>query len=116
MCDKNVYNYLFVGEFNMPGINWHNWFSSTNNQLEIDLCPDCEAANAKKLAELQSSNCLLRTAVTLMPRRTCSNCKQAKSGVKLCADDLLCPDCEDANAKKLAELQTKSRIPIAPAV
>jgi len=33
----------------------------------------------------------------------------------LCADDLLCPDCEAANAKKLAELQTKSRIPIAPA-
>jgi len=43
-----------------------------------------------------------------MPRRTCSNCKQAKSGVKLCADDLLCPECEAANAKKLAELQTKS--------
>jgi len=34
----------------------------------------------------------------------------------LCADDLLYPDCEAANAKKLAELQTKSRIPIAPAV
>jgi len=36
MCDKNLGNLLFIGDFNLPGIDWHNWSSSTNNQLEID--------------------------------------------------------------------------------
>jgi hypothetical protein len=43
-----------------------------------------------------------------MPKRTCSNCKQAKLGVKLCADDLLCPDCDAANENKLVELRTRT--------
>jgi len=37
MRDKNLANLLFIGDFNyIPGIDWHNWCSSTNNQLEID--------------------------------------------------------------------------------
>jgi len=36
MCDKNLDNLLFIGDFKLPGIDWHNWSSSTNNQLEID--------------------------------------------------------------------------------
>jgi hypothetical protein len=43
-----------------------------------------------------------------MPKRTCSNCKQTKPGVKLCADDLLCPDCDAANENKLVELRTRT--------
>jgi len=35
MCDKRLDNLLFIGDFNLPGIDWHIWSSSTNNQLEI---------------------------------------------------------------------------------
>ena len=69
------------------------------------------------IKSLFTTNCLLRTAVvTTMPRKTCSHCKQVRSGVKLCADDLLCSECETANANKLAELPTKTTLPTTAAV
>ena len=32
----NNNNVIFIGDFNLPGIDWNNWNSTTNNQLEID--------------------------------------------------------------------------------
>ena len=29
-------NVIFFGDFNLPGIDWNNWNSSINNQLEND--------------------------------------------------------------------------------
>lgn len=49
-----------------------------------------------------------------MPRKTCSNCKLVKTGVKLCADDLLCPECEYDNANKSAkggQTKAQSKLP-----
>jgi hypothetical protein len=37
-----------------------------------------------------------------MPAKVCCNCGQKKAGVKLCADDLLCPECYTENERKLA--------------
>jgi len=36
MCDQNLDYLLIIGDFTLLGIDWHNWSSSTNNQLEID--------------------------------------------------------------------------------
>jgi hypothetical protein len=38
----------------------------------------------------------------------CINCRLAKPGVKLCADDLLCPECFQDNESKLAELKKQN--------
>jgi hypothetical protein len=43
-----------------------------------------------------------------MPSRKCANCQQLKEGVKLCADDLLCPDCSDENDRLLREQRKNS--------
>jgi hypothetical protein len=37
-----------------------------------------------------------------MPAKVCANCKQKKPGIKLNADDLLCPECYADNERKLA--------------
>jgi hypothetical protein len=36
------------------------------------------------------------------PSKVCYNCRQKKAGVKLYADDLLCPECYSDNERKLA--------------
>lgn len=36
-----------------------------------------------------------------MPRELCWSCKVIKDGVKLCADDRLCPDCDRENEREL---------------
>ena len=33
---KKLDKLIFIGDFNLPGIDWNNWCSSNNNQLEID--------------------------------------------------------------------------------
>lgn len=41
-----------------------------------------------------------------MPREVCSKCKKCKSGVTLCADDLLPRDCDEGNDSQLANTRT----------
>ena len=38
----------------------------------------------------------------------CINCRLAKPGVKLCADDLLCPECFQDNERQLAQLKKQN--------
>ena len=40
-----------------------------------------------------------------MPREVCWSCKVAKDGVKLCADDRLCPDCDRENKRGLEAIR-----------
>jgi hypothetical protein len=40
-----------------------------------------------------------------MPKEVCWKCKAVKDGVKLCADDRLCPDCDRENDIALAALR-----------
>lgn len=39
----------------------------------------------------------------------CDNCRQVKPGVKLNADDMLCPECYDENERKLKEMKEKRK-------
>jgi len=43
-----------------------------------------------------------------MPTELCSKCREIKSGVTLCADDRLCPDCSAENERQLAVLKNRS--------
>ena len=45
-----------------------------------------------------------------MPNITCSTCRKTKPGVKLCADDLLCPECAEENERQLRELRKNNAI------
>lgn len=36
MCNKKLYNLMFIGDFNLPGIDWNSWCSSINNKFEND--------------------------------------------------------------------------------
>jgi hypothetical protein len=40
-----------------------------------------------------------------MSTELCWNCKEEKHGVTLCAEDRLCPECNEQNVKALAALQ-----------
>lgn len=40
-----------------------------------------------------------------MPREICSKCRELKSGVMLCADDLLCRECNEDNERQLAMIR-----------
>ena len=42
-----------------------------------------------------------------MPTQRCWKCNQWKAGVKLCADDLLCPECDQANEEALATIRNQ---------
>jgi len=42
-----------------------------------------------------------------MPTQRCWKCNQWKAGVKLCADDLLCPECDRANEEALAIIRNE---------
>lgn len=44
-----------------------------------------------------------------MPTEVCWKCKQKKEGVKLCAEDRLCPECDAENEKALAALRRSSK-------
>ncbi len=44
-----------------------------------------------------------------MPGRKCVNCQLIKPGVKLCADDLLCPECSNENDRILRELHEQRK-------
>ena len=37
MCVKLKYKLMFIGDFNFPGIDWNNWTSKNNNNLEMEL-------------------------------------------------------------------------------
>jgi hypothetical protein len=45
-----------------------------------------------------------------MPTETCWKCKQKKEGVKLCADDRLCPECDAENERALALTRRPSKV------
>jgi len=36
MCERKLDNLVFIGDFNLPGIDWNTWYSSSNNQFETD--------------------------------------------------------------------------------
>lgn len=40
-----------------------------------------------------------------MPKELCWGCKAVKDGVKLCAEDRLCPDCDRENERRLAAIR-----------
>lgn len=37
ICDRKLDKLIFIGDFNLPGIDCNNWCSFNNNQLELDL-------------------------------------------------------------------------------
>jgi hypothetical protein len=43
-----------------------------------------------------------------MPTELCWKCKEFKTGVKLCAEDKLCPECDEENERALAAQQQQS--------
>ena len=36
MCESKKDNLMFIGDFNLPGIDWNNWCSINNTQYEVD--------------------------------------------------------------------------------
>jgi hypothetical protein len=44
-----------------------------------------------------------------MPKEVCWSCKVIKDGVKLCADDRLCPDCDRENERGLAAIRARAQ-------
>ena len=79
-------------------------------QLQLALVPVdgcvCRAVTCRLIAERSSRNSLRICIGLTMP--VCVNCRLAKPGVKLCADDLLCPECFQDNERQLAELKKQN--------